>query len=286
MSDRFSAASEDSTSALNGRVCELCGSASRTSSASESSQSIGPESPAIPTCAPLWASPKATDADRGGRGDLIQQVRGNWNPHFGKGCPCRCHRSMSSAAVSPAKTSPSPARAQDSTEPARVFGPSTHDSLASFDPDTSSWRTSQLSLLGGLDEFSETWPRSGMTRNGTAYQRVPLAPLTGGIASGLWRTPQARGGDRRGAQNGSERLAQGHSMGLSEQIVSPETWPTPRASDAKGAGDWRKPSTQKMADKSYLGATVVLEAQTPGGQLNPTWVEWLQGFPLGWTEVG
>ena len=21
------------------------------------------------------------------------------------------------------------------------------------------------------------------------------------------------------------------------------------------------------------------------GALNPTWVEWLQGFPLGWTEV-
>jgi hypothetical protein len=21
-----------------------------------------------------------------------------------------------------------------------------------------------------------------------------------------------------------------------------------------------------------------------GGQLNPTWVEWLMGFPLGWTD--
>jgi hypothetical protein len=31
-----------------------------------------------------WATPKATDADRGGRGDLIQQVRGNESPsgHF------------------------------------------------------------------------------------------------------------------------------------------------------------------------------------------------------------
>jgi hypothetical protein len=25
----------------------------------------------------------------------------------------------------------------------------------------------------------------------------------------------------------------------------------------------------------------VIEA---GGQLNPTWVEWLMGFPLGWTD--
>lgn len=23
---------------------------------------------------------------------------------------------------------------------------------------------------------------------------------------------------------------------------------------------------------------------TDGGQLSPTWVEWLMGFPLGWTE--
>lgn len=22
-----------------------------------------------------------------------------------------------------------------------------------------------------------------------------------------------------------------------------------------------------------------------GGQLNPTWVEWLMGFPIGWTEL-
>ncbi|MDK2600241.1 hypothetical protein QO179_20065 [Bacillus stercoris] len=22
-----------------------------------------------------------------------------------------------------------------------------------------------------------------------------------------------------------------------------------------------------------------------GGQLNPTWVEWLMGFPTGWTEL-
>jgi integrase len=70
--------------------------------------------------------------------------------------------------------------AQGSTERARVFGQSTPAWLASFDPDTSSWRTSQLSLLGGLDEFSGTWPRSGMTRSGTAYQLQPLAPLTEG----------------------------------------------------------------------------------------------------------
>lgn len=107
-------------------------------------------------------------------------------------CPCRCHTSMSSAADSRAKTSASPGREPGSTVPARVFGANTRVSLANFDPGTSSWRTSQLSLLEDSGECLETWPRSGMTRSGTAFQLQPLAPLTGGIASGLWPTPVAR----------------------------------------------------------------------------------------------
>jgi hypothetical protein len=27
------------------------------------------------------------------------------------------------------------------------------------------------------------------------------------------------------------------------------------------------------------------EGTAAGGQLNPTWVEWLMGFPLGWTDL-
>jgi hypothetical protein len=112
-------------------------------------------------------------------------VRESW-------CPCRCHTSTSSAAASPAKTSATPARAQDSTGSARVFGASTHDSFANFDPATSSWRTSQLSLLEDSGEFSETWPRAGMTRSGTASRLAPLAPLTAATGSGLLPTPTAK----------------------------------------------------------------------------------------------
>lgn len=34
------------------------------------------------TACSYWPTPKATDADRGGRGDLLQAVRGNQNKHF------------------------------------------------------------------------------------------------------------------------------------------------------------------------------------------------------------
>jgi hypothetical protein len=51
-------------------------------------------------------------------------------------------------------------------------------------------------------------------------------------------------------------------------------WPTPHVADGKGRG-----MSKARADKPDS-----LSAQL-GGQLNPTWVEWLQGFPLGWTEI-
>jgi hypothetical protein len=96
---------------------------------------------------------------------------------------------MSSAAASPARTSAWQARAQASTASAPASGPSTPELLAKFDPATSSWRTSQLCLDGALSEFSETWPRSGLMRNGTAYRLPPLVPLTAGTECGSWPTP-------------------------------------------------------------------------------------------------
>jgi hypothetical protein len=95
---------------------------------------------------------------------------------------------MSSAAASPAKTSALQGGAGIEAR-AADYGQNTPDLLANYDPATSSWRTSQHSLLGGLDEFSETWPRSGTMRSGIAYQLPPLVPLTAETASGLWPTP-------------------------------------------------------------------------------------------------
>jgi hypothetical protein len=51
-------------------------------------------------------------------------------------------------------------------------------------------------LVEGLTEFSETWPRSGMMRNGIAYQLPPLVPLTDETASGLWPTPTSQDNDQ------------------------------------------------------------------------------------------
>jgi hypothetical protein len=53
------------------------------------------------------------------------------------------------------------------------------------------------------------------------------------------------------------------------------TWATPKANDAMQPG-----ATPGKSD-----ARQPLTTQVGGGRLNPTWVEWLMGFPLGWTLV-
>jgi hypothetical protein len=255
MSAPYSAASAGSTSGSNAPACALCGNASRTPTAVASSSGTGPASRAIPTCAPLWPTPDASVMQLGekpetwlprvaalkervGNGNghgmpltIAAQIGPTWRLEQGNSCPCRCHTSMSSPVAFPARTSPTPAAAPGSTGSARVFGPSTPDSFANYDPATSSWRTSQLSLLEEWSAYSGTWPRAGMTRNGTAYPLRPLAPLTGETESGSWPTPTHRLGMARGAQ--AKRYHDpARSNDLDDAVAAtPETWPTPTASD-------------------------------------------------------
>ncbi len=58
-----------------------------------------------------------------------------------------------------------------------------------------------------------------------------------------------------------------------------EVFPTPQAFDANPCV--RSPEALARAKK--IGGCSNLRETVPGGQLNPTWVEWLMGFPIGWT---
>src|SRR5579863_3121363 len=59
-----------------------------------------------------------------------------------------------------------------SPAPSLASGENILGSFAAFDQNTSSWRTSQTCFIEGLERFSETWPRAGMTRSGAAF-RLP-----------------------------------------------------------------------------------------------------------------
>jgi hypothetical protein len=168
---------------------------------------------------------------------------------------------MSSAAAFPAKISPSPERARALRASAAGYGRSTPELLARYDRATSSWRTSQLCLDGDLSEFSETWPRSGLMRSGTAYLLPPLVRLTDETGSGLWPTPAAVS---YGTNQGGGMGRVGPIRPSLETMARQNLWPT----------------ADRYSGLQSYGQNAIL------GSLNPTWVEWLMGFPLGWTDCG
>lgn len=50
--------------------------------------------------------------------------------------------------------------------------------IATWNPARSVWETDQAAICGHLEPFSQTWPTSGMTRNGVAYALPTWAPHT------------------------------------------------------------------------------------------------------------
>lgn len=98
------------------------------------------------------------------------------------------------ASLDLAKISALPEMALGWPERVADCGLSISESFASYDPDTSSWRTSQHSLFGGLTPYLEAWPESGMTRNGVAYQLENLEQIILDGESSLLPTQTAREG--------------------------------------------------------------------------------------------
>jgi len=198
-----------------------------------------------------------------------------------------------------AKTSAPQERAQESTEPDPECGVTWRELLAKYDPDTSMWKTAHSSLLEDSIEFSGTWPRWGLMRDGVSYQRQTLVPRTKGTGSGslVWiGTPTATMSER------SEKFAEGRTPSPAEFV---KKWPTPISQDAKHSGyaqsgpgkadklsyavvRWPTPTAHNSKEGAYPAEftrnTPTLSAQA-GGTLNPTWVEWLMGWPLGWTDL-
>jgi hypothetical protein len=169
-------------------------------------------------------------------------------------------------AASHAKTSPQPEKVRESTQSEAECGEKWRGWLAKYDPDSCSWRTAQCSLLEDLNECLETLPRSGMTRDGLLWELPMLAHHTRETESGLSEripTPLQSDWKRRGPAS--------QQQGLPEYA---RKWPTPTAHNAK----------EGAFPAEYNRKTPALAAEV-GGQLNPNWVEWLMGWPVGWTDL-
>jgi hypothetical protein len=119
--------------------------------------------------------------------------------------------------------------------------------------------------------FVRTWSVSA-TRLGFGVLKLRLSERrTGEQECSLWRTPDAH--CNRGAQS-PERFAAsteaGRLLTLNDQVA--HLFPTPTVH-----GNYNRAGASKNSGNGLATAA--------GGALNPNWVEWLMGFPLGWTDI-
>jgi hypothetical protein len=247
-----------------------------------------------PTAHQFWRSDKPMDASRFSRFGLTSQVltadRGEelltW---FRAGFPAR--------------TSVLPAAETVSTASVAASGVKWRGSFAKWNPSSSTWRTPQCSLLEDSTEFSETWPRWGSMRNGECYQRPMLAPRTSAKEPGFLPTPVAVDTGSFFNRSASSGAALRPTLGA---MAKYDLWPTPTVKgnyNRKGlsaqsgdglatavqkwatpcARDFRHPGRSRM-ERTGSKAGECLPQQV-SGPLNPTWVEWLMGWPIGWTAL-
>ena len=108
-----------------------------------------------------------------------------------------------------------------------------------------------------------TWKAQATPAGATLYRLSPQMPRTGEIAAGCWPTPQAA--DHKNMDTAGQRM-------LSSEV---KMWPTPTARDYKDNGS----SPAELARNSVTLATHA------GGSLNPQFVEYLMGYPVGYTDL-
>jgi hypothetical protein len=180
-------------------------------------------------------------------------------------------------------------------EPDRGFTEKSCVLLAQLDQDTYSWKMSPLLKATVLSKLSKTWPSWGMTVDGYAYEHPTSGHRITGTGGFYFPTPVSSDGTtgdiigkndtfmetkngmlRKYNQNGTNG-----SIGLARYV---KFWPTPNASDCRDRGNMSNPSIQRRAKiGKQLNLSMVVHPTS--GKLNPTWVEWLMGWPLGWTNL-
>lgn len=202
------------------------------------------------------------------------------------------------------RTSAARAEGLASLEPSQGSGAKWRALSVRFDPATSGWRTPHDLFNEGSKLSLPTLPRWGLMRSGELWGRLMPGLRTGGNVSGsrqaTYPTPTTLdcAGARRMNPSGNVRKWGGvnslggmaatgmwpktttagpdfakvnrSKAGISLQTAV-EMWPP--VQDAKNNGG----ESQYQRNSLPLNAIV-------GGSLNPTWVEWLMGWPLGWTD--
>ncbi|WQH26558.1 hypothetical protein U2G91_15755 [Rhodococcoides fascians] len=162
--------------------------------------------------------------------------------------------STSSLEAFPARTFRTQANAKESLDQNPAYGEQWPQPYANYDLNTSSLKTSQLSLFEDSIPSSLTFTTSGSMRNGQCYQRAQWVPHTHVSACSYWHTPTTNDNKRAGPK----------------EFEMTCRWLR---------GEQGIPNT-------YLRLRSLVAARSGRiGRTNPIWTEWLMGFPKGWTDV-
>lgn len=241
--------SADSRSDSNEQECEPSPFVSKTSFAEPFSPSTGRTSHVLPTSAPL------TQVDWIGS-----------------------DQSILSAAASPVSHSQL-LEIRERTQTTATSGRQCAKSLHSQDPlgslvkmllGSSRWHSTMCSL---------TWRVSATPRGRLLFRLVPSMRDTDGTELGLLLpTPTAQS---YGTNQGGAMGRIGKIRPSLETMARKGLWPTPVARDYKGQGMSVERRTTREPD-NLCSAVIVTDGS---GSLNPTWVEWLMGFPLEHTAL-
>ena len=167
----------------------------------------------------------------------------------------------------------------------------------------------RLSELSTGESESHLWPTVTVCGNNQHPGAGPKAGTGLATAVRMWPTPIA-GNCGMPAKTGGRSIEK--STKLQTQVMLEERkrlMPTVKASDYKGSGPAGSRSAEHDLKRGNLKGFVMYATPQArdyrsgqierwednarsrnlndqyGGQLNPTWVEWLMGFPIGWTEL-
>ena len=125
-----------------------------------------------------------------------------------------------------------------------------------------------------------TWKDKATPAGRLLFQLAPLGRSIVETDVGLWPTPRscsamAANITTSAIQKAPERFKTFPNL---ETAMAIKMWPTPTSRDHKDTGD-----CANVPINGLLGRSV--GPSRANGSLNPTWVEWLMGFPEGWTDL-
>ena len=182
--------------------------------------------------------------------------------------------------VSRARTLASPAVEQELKASGPACGDRWRELSVRYDRDSCSWRTHRSLWEEDLPWSWVTLPKWGSMRDGVLSELLTLEPPTAANDAGFsetFPTPNCYDAIPDYGNRKDNNLEEGGRHGVSLRHLV-KTWPTP------AARDYRHPNAKTYSERGG-GTKGEQLPNAVGGALNPTWVEWLMGWPLGWTDL-